>query len=147
MPAFSLRAATKGDLRATFEIAEDAMRGYVEATWGRWDAEEQEYQHRVNFDPSTYRIILVEADVAGFLAVEVLPDCLWLVKLYLRSRHRGRGIGSQVLQGVIDEAQAQGKPLHVRVLKVHTRAQALYARHGFAITGHGAERLVMSRGT
>lgn len=147
MPAFSLRAARKSDLRATFEIAEDAMRGYVEATWGRWDAEEQEYRHRVNFDPATHRMILVEGEVAGYLAVETWPDCVWLLKLYLRSRHRGRGIGAQVLQGVLDDAQAHGKPVHVRVLRVNTRAQALYARHGFAITEQGPERLVMTRGT
>lgn len=147
MQVLRLRQATQDDLHLTYAITEDAMRGYVEETWGIWNDAEQQEKHRVNFTPETHRIILVEDEVAGLVAVEDLSSHLWLVKLYLLARCRGRRIGSQVLQGVLSSAKAQGKPVTLRVLRVNKRAQALYAKHGFTVTEESAERLYMTSGT
>ena len=144
MPLLRMRPATEGDLAVTYAITEDAMRGYVEETWGSWDAEEQLQKHRVNFTPETHRIIVVEDDVAGFVAIEEFPTHVWLVKLYLLARYRGQGVGSQVLQGVLKDAKALGKPVTLRVLRVNKRARALYAKHGFHVTEEGTERLHMA---
>ncbi len=146
MPLLHMRPATENDLALTYEIAEDAMRGYVEETWGKWDEAEQLQKHRTNFTPETYRIILVKDEVAGLVAVEEFPSYIWLVKLYLLAKYRGQGIGSQVLQGVQQSATAQDKPVTLRVLRVNKRAQALYAKHGFKVTEESAERLHMASG-
>ena len=146
MPHLRMRPATQDDLALTYAIAEDAMRGYVEETWGNWDEEEQLQKHRTNFTPETYRIILDKDEVVGLVAVEEFPSHIWLVKLYLLAKHRGQGIGSQVLQGVQESATAQGKPVTLRVLRVNRRAQALYAKHGFKVTEESAERLHMASG-
>ena len=146
MHPLRLRDATEDDLQITYEITEDAMRGYVEEAWGIWDSEEQQQKHRLNFTPETHRIVLVEDEVAGFVAVEDLPSHVWLVKLYLLARFRGRGIGSQLLEGVLKSAKAQGKPVTLRVLRVNKRAQALYEKHGFHVTEGTAERLHMASG-
>jgi hypothetical protein len=79
-----LRDATEDDLHVTYAITEDAMRGYVEETWGSWDPDEQRQKHRANFTPETHKIIVFEGDVAGLVAVEQLPTHVWLVKLYIR---------------------------------------------------------------
>lgn len=146
MPLLQLRDATKDDLQVTYAITEDAMRGYVEEAWDKWDPAEQREKHRVNFTPETHRIILVEGDVAGFVAIEEFPTHVWLVKLYLLARCRGQGIGSQVLQGVLKDAKARGKPVTLRVLRVNKRAQALYARHGFHVSEETPDRLLMASG-
>jgi len=146
MPLMRMRAATQDDLALAYAITKDAMRGYVEETWGKWDEEEQLQKHRANFTPETYRMILVEDEVAGLVAVEDLPSHVWLVKLYLLANFRGQGIGSQVLQLVQGAARAQGKPVTLRVLRVNKRAQALYAKHGFNVTEENAERLHMASG-
>jgi ribosomal protein S18 acetylase RimI-like enzyme len=146
MPRLRMRAANRNDLALTYAITKDAMRGYVEQTWGNWDEEEQLEKHRVNFTPETYRIILIEDEVAGLVALEEYPSHVWLVKLYLLAKYRGQGIGSQVLQGVQESARAQGKPVTLRVLRVNKRAQALYAKHGFKVTEESAERLHMASG-
>ena len=146
MPLPQLRPATQDDLALTYAITEDAMRGYVEETWGNWDEDEQLQKHRTNFTPETYRIILIENQVAGLIAVEEFPSHIWLVKLYLLAKYRGQGIGSQVLQSVQNSATAQGKPVTLRVLTVNKRAQALYAKHGFKVTEESAERLHMASG-
>ena len=131
---------------ATSSITEEAMRGYVEETWGNWDEEEQLQKHRANFTPETYRMILVDEEVAGLVAVEEFLSHVWLVKLYLSVRYRGQGIGSQVLQDIQKDAAIRGKPVTLRVLRVNTRAQALYAKHGFKVTEESAERLHMASG-
>ena len=146
MPLLRMRPATQDDLALTYAITEDAMRGYVEETWGTWDQDEQLQKHRTNFTPETYRIILVKDEVAGLVAVEDFPSHIWLVKLYLLATYRGQGIGSQVLQGVQKSAAAQGKPVTLRVLRVNKRAQALYAKHGFKVTEESAKRLHMASG-
>ena len=146
MPHLRMRPATQDDLALTYAIAEDAMRGYVEETWGNWDEEEQLQKHRTNFTPETYRIILEIDEVVGLVAVEEFPSHIWLVKLYLLAKYRGQGIGSQVLRGIQKDATAQGKPVTLRVLRVNKRAQALYAKHGFKVTEESAERLHMASG-
>jgi ribosomal protein S18 acetylase RimI-like enzyme len=146
MHLLRMRAATRDDLTLTYKITKDAMRGYVEQTWGNWDEEEQFQKHRANFTPETYRMILIKDEVAGLVAVEEFPSHVWLVKLYLLAKYRSQGIGSQVLQGVQASASAQGKPVTLRVLRVNKRAQALYAKHGFKITEESAERLHMASG-
>jgi len=92
-----MRPAIPEDLALAYTITEDAMRGYVEETWGNWDEEEQLQKHRVNFTPETYRMLLVEEEAAGLVAVEEFPSHVWLVKLYLLKKYRSQGIWSQVL--------------------------------------------------
>ena len=146
MPLLRMRPATQDDLALTYEITEDAMRGYVEESLGNWNEAEQLQKHRTNFTPETYRIILSKDEVAGLVAVEEFPSHIWLVKLYLLEKYRNQGIGSQVLQAVQKSATAQGKPVTLRVLRVNKRAQALYAKHGFKVTEEGAEHLHMTSG-
>lgn len=143
MPEFSFRPATSDDLAITYALTEDAMRSYVEQTWGAWEAEEQLAKHRANFTPETHQLILVDGVVAGLVAVEDLATHLWLVKLYLFQRYRRAGIGSRVLQSVLADARASGKPVRLRVLKVNQRARALYERLGFRVIDEAPERFFM----
>ncbi len=140
-----LRSATAEDLGLSYEITKDAMRRYVEQTWDLWDESEQLQKHRDNYTPETHRIIEVGSAVAGLLATEDLPSHVWLVKLYLLSTFRGQGIGTEVLSRVLQEAEELGKPVRLRVLRVNTRAQALYLRHGFNVVDESPERLFMER--
>lgn len=144
MSNLRLRPATLDDLELTYAITEDAMRAYIEQTWGDWNTDEQQRKHLANFTPETHRIILADDAVAGFVAIETFPTYTWLVKLYLFKEYRGRGIGSKILQDLLDDARTQGKRVTLQVLSVNKRAQALYARHGFKITEARAERLFMA---
>jgi ribosomal protein S18 acetylase RimI-like enzyme len=143
MQSFQLRNATLDDLGLTYEITRDAMRGYVEQTWGRWDEDEQLQKHRDNYTPETHRLIEVGNAVAGFFVTEVLPTHVWLVKLYLLRAFRGQGIGVALLTRILQDAGELGKPVRLRVLRVNTRAQALYARHGFKVFDETPERVFM----
>lgn len=143
MPQFELRACSADDLAVTYEITRNAMRAYVQQTWGSWDEAEQSLKHRQNYTPETYQLILVLGQPAGLIAVEVEPEYLWLVKLYLLSDHRGKGLGSALLAHVMQQARAQGKRVRLRVLRVNTGARRLYERHGFEVVQETPERCFM----
>jgi GNAT superfamily N-acetyltransferase len=142
---YALRPANSSDVELAYEITRDAMREYVIQTWGNWNEDEQREKHQQNFTPSTYRIVIYNEEEVGLLAVENEPTHLWLVKLYLRSSFRRLGLGTRLLQQVIQEATELGKPIRLRVLRVNQGARRLYQRHGFAVVGEEAERLFMVR--
>jgi GNAT superfamily N-acetyltransferase/catechol 2,3-dioxygenase-like lactoylglutathione lyase family enzyme len=141
----AMRDAIAHDIDLAYEITREAMREYVEQTWGAWNEDEQIERHRTNYDPATHRFIEVDGEAAGLVAIEDLPEYIWLVKLYLRERYRGHGIGSRVVQEVIQQATRCRKPLRLRVLRVNTRAHALYLRHGFRVVSETPERFFMER--
>ena len=139
----NLRNATDSDLEITYAITEDAMRGYVEQTWGNWVEREQRQKHKDNFTPKTHKIIEVENEVAGLVAIESFESYVWLVKLYLFTSYRDRGIGSQLLQAIIHDAKLQGKSVRLRVLRANVRARSLYEKLGFRVVNETAERFFM----
>ena len=145
MPAFTLRPATEDDVDLAYEITQDAMRGYVEQTWGHWDPVDQQHRHRHAYVPANDRMILIDGIAVGLLCIQIHPTHLWLSKLYLRSGAQGQGVGTAVLQMVISEANILHLPIHLRVLRVNTRARALYGRHGFLVTDEPPEHFVMQR--
>lgn len=139
----SLRAATTDDLAFGYTVTESAMRAYVEQTWGAWDEAGQRALNQRTFTPDTHRIVCVDGQPVGIVAVEHHALHVQLEKLYLLPVARGRGVGSQVLSGVLQAAFAAGRPVKLRVLAVNLAAQRFYRRHGFEVTITTPERLFM----
>ena len=139
-----VRPATESDSALVYSITEEAMRGYVEATWGEWDLALQQRGHAESFTPSTHWIVHVDDEPVGVVAVDLEPSHIQLVKLYLRAAARGRGVGSLLLGALLRSAADRNQPLRLRVLSVNTRAQAFYARHGLREAFRTAERVIMT---
>lgn len=126
-----------------YRITQQAMCDYVVQTWGAWHEDEQKAKHIANFDPLTSSIVMVEAEAIGLLTVEEHDDHLWLVKVYLLAQWRNRGIGRELVGGVLERGRVAGKPVRLRVLRVNTRARALYESLGFRVVGETPERFLM----
>jgi len=140
--ALDLRPAAESDFETVFAITMATMRAYVEATWGIWDEAEHRSRIRDSFEPSTHRLVHVDGQLAGLLAVKVHAEHVQLVKLFLLPSFQGRGIGTQLVRQVMAQAAAQERPVRLRVLRVNP-AQRLYLRLGFVITDETPERLIM----
>jgi GNAT superfamily N-acetyltransferase len=134
MQMIELREATPEDLDLAYAVTEEAMRGYVEATWGAWDPALQAVLHAKSFDPSTHWIVLEGGKPIGVVAARVERRCIRLIKLYLRDGARGRGIGATLLLSLLRAAEIRHLPVRLRVLAVNERALSFYARHGFQVT-------------
>jgi ribosomal protein S18 acetylase RimI-like enzyme len=139
----ALRPASVTDLAFIYEVTEASMRGYVEQTWGQWHRALQLEHVEKSFDPATHRVLLVDDEPAGLVAVVVHESQIELEKLYLSPRFQNRGIGSHVVKQVLASAASTGKPVRLRVLKVNESAQRFYRRHGFVVTSASPERVFM----
>jgi len=94
----------------------------------QFDAQDRHY--RVHYPDTVRRIIRVEGKRAGRLYLQYRDDELRIVDIALLSGYRGRGIGGELLAGVLDEARSLGKPVRIHVEK-NNPAWGLYARLGF----------------
>lgn len=83
---------------------------------------------------------------AGWLQiVEKLPNPVaeperhgYITNLYVRSAHRGRGIGSRLLEALL--AECHRETVDAVILWPTPRSRTLYERHGFAVRDDLLER-------
>ncbi len=122
--------------------------------WG-WPAEMREkflrmqfkagQGYRTTFPAAEFQIVLVDGQPAGRLVIHRSRDELRIVDVALLPERRGAGIGSALLQRILGEAAATGKPLRLSVLKAN-RARRFYERLGFASVGKTELHLEMEWG-
>lgn len=134
----TLEPCTVDDNDFAFRVAEETMRTYVEQAFGSWDPDVQRRRSDESFDPTTYSLIVVDGARAGILAVEHRPSEIFLSKISLLPRFQRRGIGSILINQLIERARSGGRPLRLRVLRVNP-ARSLYERLGFAVTNSTAD--------
>jgi len=102
------------------------MRVYAEQTWGRWDG-------RADLQLAFDEVIQYAGLDVGLIGVDRSSDYWFLDKLYLLPAYQNRGIGSYLLQRLIDDAKAAQVALQLAVLEVNP-ARRFYERHGFVLT-------------
>ena len=68
----------------------------------------------------------------GYVCVIHQSECDFIEEIALLPEAQGRGIGTQLLRGILRAAQRRGLPVRLSVF-VNNPAQALYARLGFEV--------------
>jgi len=132
METIALRPATQDDSQFAFDAKKAAVGEYVRETYG-WDEQEQRRLHEKRFCPSAIRIIMSAGRSIGLVSIHQADDRVHLRKLFLLPEAQGKGVGSQVLAQVLDEARQARRPVALTVLKSNPRAKSFYERHGFAL--------------
>ena len=110
------------------------MREVIEKTWG-WDEAWQRKDFDRRFNEYMVSIIEFEGQTAGGLLLEWKPDSLYIHEIQLLPEYQGRGIGTAVLQRVIEQGASRKLAITLSVVPANPRAQSLYERLGFEITG------------
>jgi ribosomal protein S18 acetylase RimI-like enzyme len=108
-------------------------------TWP--EAEKQQFVHsqfaiqrqayRQQAPQAEWSIIEYEGQPVGRLIVEQRPHELGLMDVALLPDYRGRGLGTHVIQEVMERAARLGLPMRLYVEVDNARAQRLYERLGF----------------
>jgi ribosomal protein S18 acetylase RimI-like enzyme len=139
----SARQATDDDFDFLWWLHRATMSEYVDQTWG-WDDELQEKRFRRRFGPHRIQIVCYQGEPIGCISVEREPFRIFLGVIKIAPAYQRRGIGSYLVQGLCDEADAAGVPLELQVLKVNP-ARRLYERLGLVTVGETETHYLMRR--
>jgi ribosomal protein S18 acetylase RimI-like enzyme len=83
--------------------------------------------------------------LCGYYACRETGGALALNELVILPEFQGRGIGSSLLQEIIEDANNRGMPVRLQVLKAN-RALKLYERLGFVKNGETETHFQMEHG-
>lgn len=99
--------------------------------------------YRAAYPDARLEIIVVEAIPIGRLATHRGADAVQLIDIALTPEWRGRGVGTAILDGLMDEARALDVPLALRVARDNLAAQRLYHRLAFVATAADETHLTL----
>ena len=99
---------------------------------------EMQYEAQGNFHASDFpnasdEVILLGSQPIGRLTVDRRVDEIRLIDLALLPDYRKRGLGSQIVRNLQEEAALQRKPLRLQIIRFN-RALGLFERLGFTRT-------------
>ena len=143
MEGLKIRKAQATDSEFVFAVKKAAFREYVEQIWG-WEDTYQRDLHNRRFAAQDLRIIQFHGTDVGFLSTST-SDMLKVDQLYILPEYQGKGIGAACMKRIIDDANAEQKPVTLQVLRINTRATAFYQRLGFTIVDENATHFQMKR--
>lgn len=123
---FELYGSTRGDLPAG-GAADDALSKLL-----RHQFEMREAQYRQRYPNAADDLILLGEERVGRLSVDASGDEIVLIDISFLPAVRNRGLGTTVLQNLVDEAEAQKRAIRLSVARENP-ATGLYDRFGFEI--------------
>lgn len=155
LPAgIALRPADDGDLDILRRIYAES-RDREMALLSHWSAADrdaflhqqfdaQHRHYRAHYPGARFELILRDGEPVGRFYVCALAEELRLMDIALVAAHRGRGIGTALVQRVLEEALSAGKPITLHV-EADNPARRLYERFGFRAVGSEGVYLRMRR--
>lgn len=140
----ALRAAIRADEGFLYSLHREAMREYVEATWG-WNENWQRAHFAAHYAP-LHNVVIVRAGAAGADIGRISLTRHWrwffLRDIELSAAERGRGIGTAIVSAVVGLASTSERRVELNVLACNP-ARHLYARLGFRVVRDDGARLRM----
>jgi len=100
--------------------------------------------YREQFPRADHQIITLDGRVIGRLLVERTETEHRCVDIALLPEHRSGGIGTMLIQDLLDEAAEAGKPFLISVLRTNP-ALRLFNRLGFKTTGESLTHFAVER--
>jgi ribosomal protein S18 acetylase RimI-like enzyme len=128
---YQLRPATDKDYDFFYRLQVAAMKEYVAQTYGWDDAVQERYLSR-KFAEREHQIIVVNGQDVGVLEINQTEDEIALMNIQIMPEYQRQGLGTAVLQDVLADANRQGLPITLWVMKVNP-ARELYKRLGFGV--------------
>ena len=106
----------------------------------QFDAQDRHY--RAHYAGASLDVVEWDGAPAGRLYVARWSDEIRIIDIALLPEFRGRGIGTRLLRGLLDEAARTRGRLSIHVEK-HNPALRLYQRLGFVVVGDKGLHLLM----
>lgn len=123
----TISTAIEDDLAILDNIYTHNMRDYVEQNYS-WDCN----LFKSKFVPDDYIVILQQREIIGFLKIVIENNSLYLGEIQIKNIHQNKGIGTRILQSIIDRGKSKYQRIWLRVLKGNP-AIKLYQRLNFEV--------------
>ena len=126
----TVRDAGPADSETAYHVKKMALiaqRGNPE----KWDDVEQRRLHALRFNSQAYKLIYVEEEPVGVMAVVVMTDCIQVNQFFILPAMQGRGIGHGAMRQLLETADRGRLPVRLQVTKNNRRAIGFYAVLGF----------------
>jgi len=141
--AVTYRPITDNDqefLYSVYASTREAEMGLID-----WDLKEKETflrmqhaaQHRhyqEHFASAQFYVIMVDGAPAGRLYIDRRRDEIRIIDIALLPQYRGKGLGSSILKGIMNEGHDNDLPVRIHV-EQYNPALRLYKRLGFKKIG------------
>lgn len=164
----TLRAATTADLGFLYDMLVEAFNWDGTPRFTRDEVIEQEHTARYLggwLRPGDFGLVAVAGEGAGEREAEARLGAIWAralpasapgygyvaddvpeIGMGVAAAHRGRGVGSTLLAGCIEQARELGwRALSLSVEDGNVAARSLYERHGFVVVGRNGGSDTMLR--
>ena len=142
-PGLLLRTSRPTDMDVLFAIHGEVMRGYIEQATGAWDEDAERARFVARFAGRRPQVILVGYEIAGVIDVQRQPDRWTLTTIDVAPEWQNQGIGTLLIQRILDQARQRPLPLDLEVLRVNHAARRLFERLGFAVVEETADAVRM----
>jgi ribosomal protein S18 acetylase RimI-like enzyme len=140
---FWLRPAKPRDYLLAASLYLDGAESYLSKI-GRWNGLRSKSRFRRGYKQAQTQVICVGDQPIGWMQVAEFVGRLHLHQLHLSAEFRGRGIGTRLLEDLLQRADSIGKPVTLEVMHGN-RARRLYLRLGFKPTGRDPDKIQMIR--
>jgi len=131
--ATQYRPVSEADFDALANLRIDAMRDSL-TRLGRFDPERARARLRNTFHPEHTWAIEHDGQRVGFYALRPDGEGLRLDHLYVAPSAQGKGLGSEVMRRILQDADSRGLPVSVGALR-GSDSNRFYLRHGFIQAG------------
>ena len=106
------------------------MGNYVRTVWDGDEQAQRAYPER-GFAPERWQIITVNHTDVGVISIDYHPTYNYPGRIEILPDHQGHGIGSQLIDDLLDQAATSARTVILDVLSINGRAQRLYERLRF----------------
>ena len=114
---YALRGIRVEDYSFVYKLHCETLDGYVEkhAKYDEDEVKKQLFEERLY--PDKLKIIVVDGRDVGFLAVTEVENGLIVDRIAITRGEQGKGIGTSVMQDILDRARARSVPVTLYVMK------------------------------
>lgn len=111
---------------------------------GRWNRRRTTIRFRQGYKQAQVQVICAGDKEIGWIQVAEFVDRLHLRQIHLIAPFRGAGIGTRLIEDLLQRAAARKKPVTLDVIHGNP-AKSLYLRLGFKQYGQDADKVQMIR--
>ncbi|HVM53234.1 MAG TPA: GNAT family N-acetyltransferase [Acidimicrobiales bacterium] len=136
-----IRPATAADEDVARRIHHEAFREVVERQFGPWDDARQDEFFAAFWRTGEPMVVEVDGAPCGYLGIAEADDVVTVQEIVLHPDIHGHGIGTELLEAIIERAAERS--IRLQVLFENHRARSLYERLGFTEIGHSTTHHLM----